>query len=127
MITVLAYIPIVLSLLLLCAHFFRSGDMLLLAVVAAFIPALAIRKAWLARMVQFVLVFGTLEWLRTGVILTTERVHAGVPYQRMLWILGAVVALTMIAALLFQTRTLGTLYDLKHARNAQPSFPDDTT
>ena len=126
MITVLAYVPIVLSLLLLCAHFFRSGDMLLLAVVAALIPALAIRKAWLARTVQFVLVFGMLEWLRTGMILAAERVHAGAPYQRMLWILGAVAALTMIAALLFQTRTLGTLYNLKHARKTQPPLPDDT-
>ncbi len=115
MITVLAYLPIVLSLLLLCAHFFRSGDLLLLAVVAALIPALAIRKAWLARTVQFALVFGMLEWLRTGMILAAERVHAGAPYQRMLWILGAVAAVTLVSALLFQTRTLGKIYGLRHS------------
>jgi len=115
MITVLAYLPIVLSLLLLCAHFFRSGDLLLLAVVAALIPALAIRKAWLARTVQFALVFGMLEWMRTGMILAAERVHAGAPYQRMLWILGAVAAVTLVSALLFQTRTLGKIYGLRHS------------
>ncbi|MGB5622387.1 MAG: hypothetical protein WBN65_07835 [Gammaproteobacteria bacterium] len=119
MITVLAYVPIILSLLLLCAHFFRSGDMLLLAAVAALVPALAIRKAWLARTVQFALVFGVFEWLRTGMILAAERVHAGVPYQRMLWILGAVAAVTLISALLFQTRTLGNIYGLRHSHRYQ--------
>jgi len=118
MITLLAYVPIVLSLLLLCAHFFRSGDMLLLAVVVLLIPALAIRKPWLARTVQVGLVFGVFEWLRTGMILATERVHAGVPYHRMLWILGAVAALTMISALLFQTRTLGKIYGLRHSHRS---------
>jgi hypothetical protein len=111
----IAYLPIVSSLSLLGAHFFRAGSMPALAAVAGLMILLAIRKPWAARCVQAGLAFGVVEWLRTFLVLAIERMHAGAPYQRMLVILGAVTLITALAALLFQTRPLDAMYGLRTA------------
>lgn len=124
---VITYVPIVLSLLALGAHFFRSGDLVLVAAAALLIPALAIRRPWAARLVQAGLAFGVIEWLRTTMILTAERMHADAPYQRMLLILVAVATITLISALLFQTRSLGRIYGLDTPEGVTPGPEPDTT
>ncbi|MGD8975989.1 MAG: hypothetical protein PVG91_00180 [Gammaproteobacteria bacterium] len=120
LVTVIIYVPIVLSLLVLGAHFFRSGDPVLLAAATLLIPTLAIRRPWAARLVQAGLALGAIEWLRTTMILTAERMHAGAPYQRMLLILGTVAMITLISALLFQTRSLGRIYGLDQPHAVRP-------
>lgn len=110
---VITYVPIVVSLILLGAHFLRSGNLVLLAAATLLIPALAIRRPWAARLVQAGLAFGAIEWLRTAMILAAERMHAGVPYERMLMILGTVALMALVSALLFQTRSLGGIYGLR--------------
>ena len=107
---VLLYIPVVLGILVLGAHFLRFGNWI--GVFAAFllIALLFLRRPWVARLMQVVLVLGTLEWLRTMYELAHIRSLHGQPYGRMLVILGVVAAVTLFAALLFESKTLRQVY-----------------
>ena len=108
----LLYIPVVLSFLVLGAHFLRDGNTFGVAVALAFIALLFLRRPWVARLVQAALVLGALEWLRTMYELAQIRAVHGQPYGRMLLILGIVVAVTLSSALLFQTQALKEVYRL---------------
>lgn len=72
--------PAVLSALILGAHFLRRGQMvpLLACLVAAALPAL--RHPQARRVLQFYLLLGTLEWLRTLGQLVAERRELGEPW-----------------------------------------------
>jgi len=109
---VLLYIPVVLSFLVLGAHFLRDGSSIGVYVVLALIALLFLRRPWVARLVQAVLVLGALEWLRTMYELAQIRAFHGQPYGRMLVILGIVAAVTLCSALLFQTPALKDVYRL---------------
>ena len=104
--TFLLHLPAALSLLLLSAHFLRVDAMMLVAVCIALCGLLLVARPWAARAVQAALVLGALEWLRTLAVLAMQRQHAGLPWLRMALILGAVAALALIAAWLFQTTRL---------------------
>ena len=99
---VLPYIPVVLSFLVLGAHFMRYGNSV--GVVAAVLPIalLLVRQPWAARLMQIVLVLGGLEWVLTTYELVQVRTAHGLPYLRMVVILGFVAAVTFGSALLFQ-------------------------
>ena len=73
---------------------------------------LLIRRAWVARLVQVVLVLGSLEWGRTLLVLVAQRRDAGEPWSRLALILGVVTALTAASALLFCCRSLRERYGL---------------
>jgi len=109
---VLLYVPIVLSLAILGAHFMRSGNEIGLAASLALIGLLFIRQAWVARLVQVALVVGAVEWLRTLYTLAQWRASQGEPVARMVAIIGAVAAVTFFSALLFQSKTLNKVYRL---------------
>ena len=106
------YVPIVLSLLLLGAHFARYGNTIVVGLVVASMALLFVPRWWVARIMQLVLVLGALEWLRTMVLLIQGRIALGAPYARLALILGVVVAITVFAGLLFQTRELKAFYRL---------------
>ena len=107
---VLLYIPVVLSILVLGAHFLRFGNWAGVFVALLLIALLFLRRPWVARLMQLVLVLGTLEWLRTMYELGHIRALHGQPYGRMLVILGIVAAVTLCSALLFESKTLRGLY-----------------
>jgi len=108
--TALAHFPIVLSLLLLAAHFFRDGAVVITGVLVSLCALLFIPRVWAARLLQVALILGCAEWLRTLVTLALQREHAGLPWLRMALILGAVAALTAASAWLFQTRRVGSRF-----------------
>jgi hypothetical protein len=110
---VLLYIPIVLSLVVLGAHFLRDGNSVGVFATLVVIGLLFVRRPWVARLMQVVLVLGTLEWLRTMYELAQVRALHGQPYGRMLVILGVVGAVALCSALLFQTADLKKTYGLK--------------
>jgi len=109
---VLLYVPVVLSLVILGAHFMRYGHSTGVVGSMVLIALLFVRKAWAARLIQVVLILGALEWLRTIFELAQVRATLGQPFARMLVILGVVTALTVCAALLFQSPTLKRIYRL---------------
>lgn len=110
---VLLYIPIVLSLVVLGAHFLRYGSSIGVLASLMLIALLFLRQPWVARVMQVVLVLGTLEWLRTMYELAQVRALQGQPYGRMLVILGVVAAVTLCSALLFRSKTLKTIYGIE--------------
>ena len=110
---VLLYVPVVLSILVLGAHFLRYGNSIGVLVALLLIALLFLRRPWVARMMQVVLVLGTIEWLRTMYELGHIRALHGQPYGRMLVILGIVAAITLCSALLFQSKTLRKIYGLE--------------
>ena len=113
----LLYIPIVLSLIVLGAHFLRYGNFVAVFAALLLIGLLFVRRLWVARLVQVVLMLGTLEWLRTMHELAQMRALQGQPYGRMLVILGVVAAITLCSALLFQSSALKEIYAPKRFRN----------
>ena len=106
----LLYIPVVLSILVLGAHFLRYGNAIGVFVALLLIALLFLRRPWVARLMQIVLVLGTLEWLRTMYELGHIRALHGQPYGRMPVILGIVAAVTLCSALLFESKTLRERY-----------------
>jgi hypothetical protein len=109
---ILLYVPIVLSVVVLGAHLLRLSNSLPVAgaIVLVLLGLLFVRQPWAARFVQTVLVLGTVEWLRTMLALAQVRAALGEPYLRLVLILGVVAAVTLCAALLFQTRALRDHY-----------------
>lgn len=95
-----------LALLLLAAHFYRAGWLLLAVLSAALTLLLAVPRPWAARTLQAALVLGAIEWLRTLAAFAAMRMAVGQPVLRLALILGAVAALTLLAAWVFQHRPL---------------------
>jgi hypothetical protein len=87
-----------LALLLLAAHFFRGGLFPLAAISSGLIALVPVSRPWASWLLRAALALGTIEWLRTAWVLSERRAIAGEPYARMLLILGAVAALTLVAA-----------------------------
>jgi hypothetical protein len=101
---------IVLSCLVLGAHFLRFGALPLVA-FCLFLPFLLfIRQPWAGRLVQLALVLGGLEWIRTVVVLIGERQAAGEPWVRMAAILGVVTLVTLVSAATFQVEPMRSIY-----------------
>ena len=116
----LLYVPIVFSLLVLGAHFLRDLNTAGVAVSLVLIGLLFLRRSWAARIVQAALVLGAVEWLLTLYELAEIRATRGEPATRMIIILGCVALVTLISALLFQTKTLQKIYRLGSSNR-----PDD--
>ena len=104
---------VVLSLLILGAHFMRYGNDIGVALSVAPIALLFVRKPSAARVVQVVLVLGALEWLRTLYELVQMRLAQGAPVARLAIILGTVVVVTAVSAALFETKAMRRIYKLR--------------
>ncbi len=111
----MSFIPIVLSLLVLAAHFLRGGCLPVAVGVLALLALLAVRRPWVPRLLQVVLTLGAIEWIRMLVTLAMERSARGEPFLRMALILGTVAAVTLISAFLFETAKLRRLYGTKQS------------
>ena len=122
---ILCFIPIVLSLIVLGAHFLRDGNMPFVTATLILIGLLFVRQVWVARLVQAALVVGALEWLWTLYGLLQARAALDQPYTRMAIILGIVAAITFGAALLFQTPTLRRIYRLDGSTDRESEHPTD--
>src|SRR5262249_29459532 len=108
--TGLMLVPVVLSLVVLGAHFLRSGSYLVVGVVLLLIALLGVRRRFTPPVVRIALLLGTLEWVRTLWRLASDRMQEGRPYLRLVAILGGVALLTGLSALLFRTARLRGWY-----------------
>jgi hypothetical protein len=104
--------PVVLSLLVLGAHFLRAGDLVMLLSILVVLALLFVRRPWSARVVQVTLLLGTLEWGHTLVTLAVIRMQVGDPVRRLLIILGPVAAVSLLSAWLMQVGALRHVYRL---------------
>ncbi len=108
----LIIVPVVLCLVVLGAHFLRYGNWIGVLGSLLLIALLTVRRRWVARLMQLVLILGTLEWVRTLHELVQVRAATGQPFTRMAVILGVVAAVTFCSALLFQSPTMKRRYGL---------------
>jgi len=93
-------IPVILSALLLGAHFLRAGSTVLVVLIVLFPIVLLVKQPWAARLAQIVLFLGGIEWVRTLVVFVTARRELGQPWTRLALILGTVALFTIGSGLL---------------------------
>ena len=106
----LRLLPVVISLLLLAAHFSRN-DVTLLAVISLALPLLLlVRRRWVPRLFQVLLVLAALEWVRTTVMHVSRRQAEGETWTRLAVILVAVALFTACSGLVFRNRKLSRRY-----------------
>lgn len=110
------------SILLLAAHFYRSGNDLAIWLCLLVLAALVIRRPWAVRIVQAGLVLGAAEWGRTTLMLAQARAEAGMPFLRLACILGGVMLFTLASTFVFRTPTIRRYY----TRSTAPSPPKDS-
>ncbi len=112
---VIRLLPVILSFLLLAAHFLRSGLIPFVVLALLFPLLLFFRKNWVARFIQCTLVLGTLEWLRVLFGLVDIRQEAGQPWVRLAIIIGIVAAFTAFSAFIFCCNSLKVRYKLANS------------
>lgn len=103
-------LPVILSILLLSAHYFRAGFVVLVIVISSSLLLLLIRKPWVVRVIQVELVIGGIEWIRTTIHLVLMRQSMSMPWIRLAIILGSVSLLTFCSLLVFRSVSLRRRY-----------------
>lgn len=105
-------LPVILSMLVLGAHFYRAGHLLLASGALLSLCLLFIQRPLPARLMQGLLVAGAAEWLATAVRLVMFRQTQELPWLRLAMILGLVALCTLLSALVFRTSGLKSRYHL---------------
>jgi hypothetical protein len=105
-------LPVIISLLLLGAHYYRAGYIPLVAIMGAAVLILLIRQPWAARIVQALLVIGAIEWIRTAFGLVMTRQSMGMPWVRLSLILGGVALLAIGSIFIFRAGAVRRRYKL---------------
>ncbi len=109
--TFVRLLPVLISFLLLAAHFSRADNTPMVAASLIFPLILLVRKPWVAPTVQVVLVLGGLIWVRRAAALVGQRQASGESWTRLAVILAVVAAFTMASALVFRSTALRKRYD----------------
>jgi hypothetical protein len=107
----LRLLPVILSFLLLAAHFYRAGQLLPAGACLAAPMLLFLRWPWVPRLFQALLVLGALEWLRSLYAFAALRIAFEQPWARLALILGAVALFTGLSGLVFRSQHLRRLYN----------------
>jgi hypothetical protein len=107
---VLRLLPVILSFLLLAAHFYRADLVPLSALCVALPFLLFLRQPWIPGLFQVLLTLGALEWLRALYGFAAMRIAFGEPWTRLAFILGAVAVFTGLSGLMFRNRALRTRF-----------------
>jgi len=106
----LRLIPVILSLVLLAAHFYRAGLLPVAVICLCLVPLLFVKKSWVPRFFQVLLLLGALEWLRALYSFAAMRIAWDQPWTRLALILGAVALFTALSGLVFRAGKLRTFY-----------------
>jgi hypothetical protein len=107
---ILHLLPATLAFALLAAHFVRAGLVPLAPACLGAVALLFVRLPWVRYLVAGSLLLAAAEWCRTLVVFLGERMDAGLPYLRLVLILGAVVLATLLAILPFRSAVLRRWY-----------------
>jgi hypothetical protein len=110
---ILRLIPVILSFLLLSAHFYRAGYLILTLLCVGVSFLLFIRKSWVPRLFQILLVLGALEWLRSLYYFAAMRIAWDQPWTRLAIILSAVALFTALSGLVFRSKAVRARYRTK--------------
>lgn len=94
-------IPVVLSFVVLAAHFLRTGSYVIVGICLAMPLLLLVRRWWVVRVIQISLLLAAVEWLFTTMQIVQERQAEGRPWLRAGIIFGTVVFWTLASGLVF--------------------------
>ena len=112
----LRLLPVILAFGLLAAHFSRA-NMPPAVVVSLITPfLLLIRKPWIAKSIQILLLLGALEWIRSMFGYIQVRKEIGEDWGRLAIILVTVALLTACSGLVFRGKSLKKRYQLEKSR-----------
>ena len=103
-------VPVILSYLLLAAHFSRNNVYTLVILSLGLLVLLLIRKPWIVIISQAALLLGALEWIRSMFGYISQRQATGEDWGRLAIILSIVALFTGLSALMFRTRKLRAHY-----------------
>lgn len=106
----LRLLPVILSMMLLGAHYYRAGFIPLVVIIFASLFLLLIRQPWVVRVIQVELVIGGIEWVRTTFNLVMMRQSMNMPWIRLAIILGGVALFTVFSLLVFRSVSLKKRY-----------------
>ena len=106
----LKLLPVIISFLLLGAHFYRSGLTLLTILCLAILFLLFVRQAWVPRLFQILLVLGSIEWLRSLYAFAAMRIAWDQPWTRLAVILIGVALFTALSGLVLKNSKLQESY-----------------
>jgi hypothetical protein len=107
---VVRLLPVLLSFLLLGAHFYRGAEYALVTASLLVPLLLFLRQPWVPRLIQLVLLLAAAEWVHTLWQIAQLRMQLGLPWERMAYILSAVALFTALSALVFFSRPLRQRY-----------------
>jgi len=107
---VIRLLPVILSFILLGAHFSRLNFNTLMLLSVLFPLMLLIKKNWIPKLFQIALIVATIEWLRSLYIYIIEYQQIGKPWTRLLIIIGSVALFTLLSALVFQLKSVKEKY-----------------
>ena len=94
------FIPVILSFVILGAHFSRS-DQIILVILSLGLPLLlAVRKPWSLWIIQLALLLGSIEWVKSTIAYIDVRKAIGEDWHRLAIILFSVAAFTLISGTL---------------------------
>ncbi len=116
LLTAIQLFPLVLSLLLLSAHFLRYGYIPLVISILLFPIILIFKKPAAARATQIILLLGTVEWIRTTVSTIIFREHIQQSWGRYLIIMASVALFTFISVFVFFSKNLKMRYRLNERK-----------
>lgn len=107
-------VPALLAAFVLGAHFLRTTEVGLALAAAIGVPALLlVKRRWALRLAQLFLAAGAVEWVRTTLVLVSQRQELSMPWARLALILGAVAAGTLGASLLLGANPMLRRYPVR--------------
>ncbi len=109
-------LPVILNVIILAAHFLRDGRLFLVMALLWSLLLLLVKRPFVPRFFQVLLVLGGLEWARTTIGLINQRLLLGEDWGRLAAIMGGVILFTLASAFVFETRPLRQRY----GRTPQP-------
>jgi hypothetical protein len=107
---VLRVIPVIIAALILAAHFLRAGNFVVMAACLLAPLLLLIRERWSLIVLQVLAYVGAGLWLTTILEILQQRLRLGLPWTRLVLILGGVALFTLIAGLLLNSAAVKEKY-----------------
>lgn len=103
-------IPIFLSSLIISAHFYRNG-FVIISVLCLLSPLLLLfKRRWIPELITFLLVLFALEWVRTMFSYINEYQLQQRPYNKLAVILLSVIVFTLLSSTVFKTKVMKKRY-----------------
>lgn len=103
-------LPVILSFLILSAHFSRDNQPILMLIALGFPLLLLIKKPWIPKLFQIVLMLGALEWLRSMYFYVQTYIEREQSWTRLALIIGGVALFTGLSALVFRIKSVRKRY-----------------